>query len=126
MAIARSVTSARRREVVVMDATPSSTAVAASPPSIAGIITPSATTARRREAEVEARTCVSDLACYIEFLRGVEERLVEHAKSLTTAVAAAHAASEAWNQEIYKENDRFKRVVWGGRGRSRQASLKLH
>ena len=35
----------------------------------------SATTARRQEAEVEARTCVSDLARYIKFLRE-EERLV--------------------------------------------------
>ena len=39
---------------------------------------------------MEARTCVSDLARYIEFLREEEERLVEHAKSLTAAVAVAH------------------------------------
>ena len=39
----------------------------------------SATAARRREAEVEARTCVSDLARYTELLREEEERLVEHA-----------------------------------------------
>ena len=58
---------------------------------------------------MEARTCVSDLARYIEFLREEEERLVEHAKSLTAAVAAAHAASEARNQEIYEENHRFER-----------------
>ena len=31
----------------------------------------------------EARTCVSNLARYIEFLREEEERLVEHAKSLS-------------------------------------------
>ena len=58
---------------------------------------------------MDARTCVSDLACYTEFLREEEERLVEHAKSLTAAVAAAHAASEAKNQEIYKENHHFER-----------------
>ena len=109
MAITRSATAARRREVVVVAATPSSVAVAASRPSTAGVITRSATAARRREAEVEARTCVSDLARYIEFLREEEERLVEHAKSLTAAVAAAHAASEARNQEIYEENHRFER-----------------
>ena len=108
MAITRSATAARRREVVVVAATPSSVIVAASPPSTVGVITRSATAARRREAEVEARTCVSDLARYIEFLRE-EERLVEHAKSLTAAVAAAHAASEARNQEIYEENHRFER-----------------
>ena len=68
-----------------------------------------AITARRREAEVDARTCVSNLARYTEFLWEEEERLVEHAKSLTTAVAAAHAASEARNQEIYEENHRFER-----------------
>ena len=50
---------------------------------------------------MEARTCVSDLASYIEFLRE-EERLVEHAKGLTTVVAAAHADAEARNQEIYE------------------------
>ena len=33
----------------------------------------------------------------------------EHAKSLTAAMAAAHAALEARNQEIYEENHRFKR-----------------
>ena len=44
-----------------------------------------------------------------EFLREEEERLVEHAKSLTAVVAAAHAASEARNQEIYEENHRFER-----------------
>ena len=118
MAITRSATAARRREVVVVAATPSSAAVAAtpslaavaaSPPSTAGIITRSATAARRREAKVEARTCVSDLARYIEFLREEEERLVEHAKSLTAAVAAAHAATEARNQEIYEENHHFER-----------------
>ena len=38
-----------------------------------------------------------------------EERLVEHAKSLTAAMAVAHAASEARNQEIYEENHRFER-----------------
>ena len=86
-----------------------SIAMAASPPSTAGIITRSATAARRREAEVEARTCVSDLARYIEFLREEEERLVEHAKSLTAAVAAAHADAEARNQEIYEQSGRFER-----------------
>ena len=40
---------------------------------------------------MEARTCGSDLVCYIEFLREEEERLVEHAKSLTVAVATTHA-----------------------------------
>ena len=49
------------------------------------------------------------LARYTEFLREEEERLVEHAKSLTAAMAAAHAASEARNQEIYEENHRFER-----------------
>ena len=58
---------------------------------------------------MDARTCLRDLARYTEFLREEEERLVEHAKSLTTAVAAAHAASEARNQEIYEENHRFER-----------------
>ena len=58
---------------------------------------------------MEARTCVSDLACCIEFLREEEERLVEHAKSLTAVVAAAGADAEARNQEIYEENHRFKR-----------------
>ena len=100
MAITRSATMARRREVVV---------VAASPPSTAGVITRSATTARRREAEVVARTCVSDLARYTGFPRGAEEHLAGHAKSLTAAVAAAHAASETRNQEIYMENHRFER-----------------
>ena len=46
---------------------------------------------------------------YTEFLREEEERLVEHAKSLTATVAAAHAASEARNQEIYEENHHFER-----------------
>jgi len=58
---------------------------------------------------VEARTCVSDLARYTEFLREEEERLVEHARSLTAAVAAAHADIEARNQEIYEENHHFER-----------------
>ena len=57
---------------------------------------------------MEARTCVSDLACYIEFLREEEERLVEHAKSLTAAMAAAHADAEERNQEIYEQSDRFE------------------
>ena len=92
-----------------MAATPSSAAVATSPLSTVGVITRSATAARRWEAEVDARTCVSDLARYTEFLWEEEERLVEHAKSLTAAVAAAHAASEARNQEIYEENHRFER-----------------
>ena len=58
---------------------------------------------------MEACTCLGDLARYIEFLREEEERLVEHAKSLTAAVAVGHTASEARNQEIYKENHHFKR-----------------
>ena len=58
---------------------------------------------------MEARTCVSELAHYIEFLQEEEERLVKHAKSLTAAMAVAHAASEARNQEIYEENNRFER-----------------
>ena len=58
---------------------------------------------------MDARTCDSDLARYTEFLREEEERLVENVKSLTAAVAAAHAASEARNQEIYEENHRFER-----------------
>ena len=110
VAITRSATTARRREVVVVAATPSSATMAASPPSTAGIITRSATAARRREAEVEARKCVSGLARYIEFLREEdEERLVEHAKSLTTVVAAAHTDAEAGNREIYEQSNRFER-----------------
>ena len=89
VAITRSATAARRREVVVVAATPSSAAVAASPPSTAGVITRSATAARRREAELDARTWVSNLARYTEFMREEEVRLVEHAKSLTAAVAVA-------------------------------------
>ena len=58
---------------------------------------------------MEARTCINDLAGYIEFPRVEEERLVEHAKSLTAAVDAAHATSEARNQEIYEENHHFER-----------------
>ena len=58
---------------------------------------------------MEACTCVSDLARYIEFLREEEERLVEHAKSLTAAVAAAHADAEARNQEIYEQSGCFER-----------------
>ena len=63
---------------------------------------------------MEARTCVSDLARYIEFLREEEERLVEHAKSLTAVVAAAHADTEARNQEIYEQSGRFEmdRLEW--------------
>ena len=80
-----------------MAATPSSATVAASPPSTAGVITCCATATRRREAEVDARTCFSDLARYTEFLREEEEPLVEHTKSLTTVVAAAHADAEARN-----------------------------
>ena len=94
---------------MVVAATPSSTTVAASPPSTTGIITRSATAARKREAKVEDRTCVSDLARYIEFLREKEERLVEHAKSHTTAVAATHTNAEARNQEIYEQSDHFEK-----------------
>ena len=92
-----------------MAATPSSAAVAANPRSTAGIITRSATAARRREAEVEHRTCASDLARYIEFLREEEQHLVEPAKSLTADVAAEHADAEARNQEIYEQSGRFER-----------------
>ena len=87
----------------------SSAAVAGSPSLTAGFITCSATAAQRREAEVEARTCVSDLARYIEFLREEEECLVEHAKRLIAAVAATHADAKARNQEIYEQSDRFER-----------------
>ena len=97
VAITRSATAAQRQEMVVVVATPSSAAVAASPPSTVGVITRSATVARRREAEVDAGTCVSDLARYTEFMWEEEDRLIEHAKSLTAAMAAAHAASEARN-----------------------------
>ena len=58
---------------------------------------------------MDARTCVSDLARYTEFLREEEERLVEHAKSLTAVVAAAHADAEARNKEIYEQSGRFER-----------------
>ena len=58
---------------------------------------------------MEARTCGSDLARYMEFLQEEEERLVRHAKSLTSAMAAAHSDAEARNQEIYEENQRFER-----------------
>ena len=58
---------------------------------------------------MDARTCISDLARYTKFPREEKELLVEHAKSLTAAVAAAHAASEARNQEIYEESHRFER-----------------
>ena len=59
---------------------------------------------------MDARTCVTDLARYTEFLREEEEeRLVEHAKSLTVAVAVAHEASEVRNPEIYEENHCFER-----------------
>lgn len=58
---------------------------------------------------MDARTCDNDLARYTEFLREEEERLVEHAKSLTVIVAAAHATSEARNREIYEENHHFER-----------------
>ena len=51
---------------------------------------------------MDARTCVSDLARYIEFQREEEERLIEHAKSLTVVVVAAHADAEVRNQEIYE------------------------
>ena len=53
---------------------------------------------------MEACTCVSDLARYIEFLREEEERLIEHAKSLTAAVAAAHTDTKVRNQEIYEQS----------------------
>ena len=58
---------------------------------------------------MEASTYISDLARYIEFLREEEERLVEHAKSLTAAVATAHADAEARNQEIYEQSGCFER-----------------
>src|SRR5215216_5717510 len=100
--------------------------MAANPPSTAEVITHSATTARRREAEVEACTCVSNLARYIEFLREEEERLVEHAKSLTTAVAIAHTDAEARNQEIYEQLAASRGIVWSGSERSSwRASLNV-
>ncbi|KAE8767100.1 hypothetical protein D1007_61584 [Hordeum vulgare] len=52
--------------------------------------------------------CVSDLVCYIEFLLEEEECLVKHAKCITAAMAAAHAAAEARNLEIYKESRHFE------------------
>ena len=58
---------------------------------------------------METRTCVSDLVRYIEFLREEEERLLEHAKSLTTAMATARANAEARNKEIYEQSGRFER-----------------
>ena len=58
---------------------------------------------------MEARTCVSDLARYIEFLWEEEARLVEHTKSLTATVASAHADAEARNQEIYELSGCFER-----------------
>ena len=58
---------------------------------------------------MEARTCVSDLTRYIEFLREEEECLIEHAKSLTIAVAAAHTNADARNHEIYEQSGRFER-----------------
>ena len=119
VAITCSASVARRREMVVMAATPSSAAVAASPPSTAGIITRSATIARRREAEVEARTCVSELARYIEFLREEEERLVEHAKSLTAIVARHMLPQRRGIRRSTRRTTASRGVVWRGRGRSR-------
>ena len=58
---------------------------------------------------MDARTCVSDLARYTEFLREEEERLIKNPKSLTTAVATADADAEARNQEIYEQSGRFER-----------------
>ena len=58
---------------------------------------------------METRTCISDLVRYIEFLWEEEEHLVEHAKSLTAAVAGARADAEARNQEIYEQSGRFER-----------------
>ena len=57
---------------------------------------------------MDASTCVSELACYTEFLRE-EERLVEHAKTLTAAMAAAHADAELRNREIYEQSGRFEK-----------------
>ena len=125
-AIVRSANATQRREVVVVAATPSSAVVAASPPSTAGIITRSATAARRREAEVEARTCVSDLGRYIEFLREEEERLVEHAKSLTATVATAHADAERGIMRSMCSPAASRGIVWSGSGCSSwQASLNV-
>lgn len=58
---------------------------------------------------MEACTCVSDLARYIEFLWEEEECLIEHTKSLTAVMAAAHADAEARNQEIYEQSGHFER-----------------
>ena len=66
------------------------------------MIARSTTAARRREAEVGAGTCVSVLAHYTEFLRKEEERLVQHAKSLTATMDAAYAVTEARNQETMR------------------------
>ena len=38
--------------------------------------------------------CISNLGRYIEFLREEEERLVEHTKSLTVAVATTHSTED--------------------------------
>ena len=93
--------------------------MAATPPTTARVITRSAITAQRRN--VEARTSISDLVVrYIEFLREEEECLVEHAKRLTTVVAAAEATAVAWNAEIYEESRRFE----GGR-LERQRAFEL-
>ena len=58
---------------------------------------------------MDARTCVTDLARYTEFLWQEEERLVEHAKSLTIVVAATHTDTEVRNQEIYEQSSHFER-----------------
>nr|XP_020170915.1 tol-Pal system protein TolA-like [Aegilops tauschii subsp. strangulata] len=51
-----------------------------------------------------------------------EERLVEHAKSLTTTVVTAHAPAEARNEEIYQESRGFER---GRLGRQRAFELSV-
>ncbi|KAE8768433.1 Casein kinase I isoform delta-like protein [Hordeum vulgare] len=55
--------------------------------------------------------CINDLGHYIEFLREEEELLVEHAKSLTTSMAAANVVAEARNEEIYEESCHFEMVL---------------
>ena len=63
--------------MAVVATTPPSAVVVTSPSSSTGVITRSASATRRREVEVEPRTFVSNVACYIEFLREEEEHLVE-------------------------------------------------
>ena len=56
---------------------------------------------------LQAQQRLQEEGCVVDIKE--EDRLVEHAKSLTAAVAAAHADVEAMNQEIYEQFDRFER-----------------